>query len=91
MAALNVTVPASHDRFVQDQIASGAYPDADAVIVAALDHLADATLTDADRETRYRRLIQEGFDDADAGRSETVSDVRAWLDQLGREVKAEAR
>lgn len=90
MAALNVTVPASLDRFVQDQVASGAYPDADAVIVAALVHLADTLPTEADMETRYRRLIQEGLDDADAGRYETVTDVKAWLDQLGREVKAEA-
>ncbi|WP_298745345.1 hypothetical protein [uncultured Brevundimonas sp.] len=91
MAALTLTLPPALDRFVQDQVASGAYPDADAVVAAALDRLADDAMIEADRETRYRRLIQEGLDDLDAGRYETVTDVKAWLDQLGREVKAEPR
>ncbi|MDI1365095.1 MAG: hypothetical protein PSX79_09545 [bacterium] len=39
---------------------------------------------DAVRLARYRALIQEGLDDVEAGRFETVEDIDAWLNTLGR-------
>ncbi|MDP2259428.1 MAG: type II toxin-antitoxin system ParD family antitoxin [Caulobacter sp.] len=79
MTALKVTLDAPLDRFVEDQVASGAYPDAAAVVRAGLDRLRDDQ-----REERFKNLVQEGLDDIAAGRVETVDNVGAWLDGLGR-------
>ncbi|MDO8296771.1 MAG: type II toxin-antitoxin system ParD family antitoxin [Caulobacter sp.] len=80
MTALKVTLDAPLDRFVEDQIASGAYPDAGAVVRAGLDRLRE----DDARQTRFKALVQEGLDDLDAGRFETVEDIGGWLHDLGR-------
>jgi len=47
-------------------------------------HLDGPDADDALRLARFHALIQEGLDDLDAGRFETVDDVGAWLDGLGR-------
>lgn len=39
---------------------------------------------DARRVARFHALIQEGLDDLDAGRFIEVTDVKTWLDTLGR-------
>ncbi len=90
MPSRALSLSPDHLRFVDDQVASGAYPDAAAVIEEALERLANAQ-DDAAREARFDRLLQEGLDDLDAGRYETVTDTKAWLDGLAREVKAEPR
>ena len=72
-------------RFVEDQVRSGAYPDAAAVVRAGLDRLrADAEADEAAKEARYEALLQEGLDDLDAGRFETINDVSEWLAGRGR-------
>jgi len=84
MTALKVILDAPLDRFVEDQVASGAYPDAQAVVRAGLDRLRDDQRAEAARVTRFKALVQEGLDDIAAGRVETVDNVGAWLDGLGR-------
>ena len=39
---------------------------------------------EAARLARYRALIQEGLDELDRGEGVEVTDVKAWLDTLGR-------
>ncbi len=84
MTALKVTLDAPLGRFVEDQVASGAYPDANAVVRAGLDRLRDDQRAEAAKIERFKGLVQEGLDDIEAGRFETVDDVGAWLDGLGR-------
>ena len=56
---------------------------------AALDTPPDGLDADeARREARFWALIQEGLDDLEAGRYETVDDVGAWLDTLGHKPPA---
>lgn len=40
---------------------------------------------DAVRTARYRALVQEGLDELDRGEGIEVTDVKAWLDTLGRQ------
>lgn len=84
-----VALSPARDRFIDEQVAAGSYPDADAVVAAALDRLADDAEIEAEKEARFQRLIQEGIDDLDAGRYETVTDLKAFFDELEAEVEAE--
>lgn len=82
MSDLTFSIPEPLERFVDEQVETGAYPDAAAVLRAALERLqADA---DAAREARYRALLDEGLADFADGRFEVVDDTKAWLDQRGR-------
>jgi putative addiction module CopG family antidote len=82
MTALKVTLDAPLDRFVEDQVASGAYPDAAAVVRAGL----AALQSEAARVARFKALVQEGLDDISAGRVEVVEDIGAWFDQIEAEL-----
>ncbi len=87
MTALKVTLDAPLDRFVEDQVASGAYPDAAAVVRAGL----AALQSEAARVARFKALVQEGLDDISAGRVEVVEDIGAWFDQIEAELDEAAR
>jgi predicted transcriptional regulator len=53
-----------------------------------LDPAADCPLDaddDAARVARYHALVQEGLDELDRGEGIEVTDVKAWLDTLGRQ------
>jgi putative addiction module CopG family antidote len=82
MTALKVTLDAPLGRFVEDQIASGAYPDAAAVVRAGL----NALQTEAARVERFQALAREGVADMATGRFETVDDLGGWLDQIEAEL-----
>ncbi|MCF8506123.1 MAG: type II toxin-antitoxin system ParD family antitoxin [Caulobacter sp.] len=82
MTALKVTLDAPLGRFVEDQIASGAYPDAEAVVRAGL----TALRTEAARIERFQALAREGVADMAAGRFETVDDLGGWLDRIEAEL-----
>jgi len=82
MTALKVTLDAPLGRFVEDQIASGAYPDAGAVVRAGL----TALRTEAARIERFQALVREGAGDIDAGRFETVDNLGGWFDQIEAEL-----
>jgi len=82
MTALKVTLDAPLGRFVEDQIASGAYPDANAVVRAGL----TALRTEAARVERFQALVRAGADDIDAGRFQTVDSLGDWFDQIQAEL-----
>ena len=82
MTALKVTLDAPLGRFVEDQVASGAYPDAVAVVRAGL----AALRTEAARVERFQALVREGAEDIAAGRFETVEDTGRWFDQIEAEL-----
>ena len=90
MTALKITIPDALDRFVEEQVRSGAYPDAEAVVRAGLDRLRADAEQDAVRFARFHGAVQEGLEDLKVGRLETVDNIGAWLDELEAEVEAEA-
>ena len=80
MPGLKITVAKPLESFVEEQVRSGAYPDAESVVQAALIQFRDG---DAARTARYHALLQEGLDDFAAGRFEAVEDVDAWMNSRG--------
>lgn len=78
MTALKVTLVEPLDQFVQDQVASGAYPDADAVVSAGL------RLLESNTETMQRFLakVKTGVDQLDRGEGIEVTDLDAYFDAL---------
>ena len=81
MATRFVIPPEPPEAFVDAEVASGAYRDA--VLAAAVDLREQRR--EAEKVERFKALIQEGLDDLEAGRYETVDDVGAWLDQIEAE------
>ena len=84
MTTRNVSLPDTLDGFVEQQVASGAFLDANEVVSAGLrilQHRADRRAT---RLERLRAAIQVGLDQVERGEVEEVTDISAWLDGLGR-------
>lgn len=84
MTALKVNLEAPQELFVDEQVRSGAYPDADAVIRAALDRLKADAEAEARKEARFAALMRSSIDQVTRGDVERVDDTRAWLNGLGR-------
>lgn len=84
MTTLTVTLPEDLDRFVEEQVRSGAAPDAAEVVRLGVQRLKDAS----DSRARFRAKIQQGLDDFDNGRFEVVDDVEQWLEDIHAEVEA---
>ena len=89
MSALKVTLPDPLDRFVQDQIASGAYADAEDVIRASLRRFKTQSEAETERRRRFFEAVQLGLDDVERGDVVAVTDVRAFLDEIDAEIDAE--
>ncbi len=68
---MTVELTSEAERLVAEQVASGAYPDASAVILAALSRLAEPEFDDA-----LLDLLDEAEDDVDNGRVYALEDVR---------------
>ncbi len=81
MSTLKISLDADQDRFVEEQVRSGAYADAETVVRAAVDQFRES---EAARTERFHAKIQEGLDDLAAGRVEVVTDIRAWLEKVTR-------
>ena len=84
MTTRNVSLPDTLDGFVEQQVASGAFPDASEVVSAGLRLLQHRADRKAARLERLRAAIQVGQDQLDRGEGIEVHDVGAWLDGLGR-------
>ena len=84
MTTRNVSLPDTLDGFVEQQVASGAFPDASEVVSAGLRLLQHRTDRKAARLERLRAAIQVGQDQLDRGEGIEVHDITAWLDGLGR-------
>jgi antitoxin ParD1/3/4 len=88
MATRNVSLTGMLDKYVEDRIRSGAFQNASEVVRDALRLHKARTETEARKEERFRRLVQEGVDDIEAGRYEDIDDLDAWFDALEVEVDA---
>ena len=89
MATLKVTLPPALDRFVQNQVAAGDWPDAETLIHEAVLRLMPADQADAFRLERLNALLQIGLDQIDRGEVVEVTDIRAFIDEIEAEVEAE--
>lgn len=82
MTALKVTLVEPLDRFVQDQVASGAYPDADAVVSAGLRLLETDAGDEAEKMRRFLSKVRSGLDQLDRGEGIEVTDLQTYFDAL---------
>lgn len=89
MATRNVSLTDMLDAYVEDRVLSGAFQNASEVVRDALRLHKARSEDEARKEERFRRLVQEGIDDFEAGRYEVVTDLDAWFDALEAEVNAE--
>lgn len=89
MTALKVTLVEPLDQFVQDQVASGAYPDADAVVSAGLRLLETDAGDEAEKMRRFLSKVRSGLDQLDRGEGIEVTDLQTYFDAL--EAKAFGR
>jgi len=89
-AALNL--PPALDAFVEDQVASGAYPDREAVITDAVERLRERAAADQDDDAKLARLnakLQKAVDSLDRGEGIEITDLTAHFDEIEAEVEAE--
>lgn len=84
MSIVTLSLPEPLDRFVDEQVASGTYPDVAAVIRTAVERLQEDSVEEAAKTARLNAMLQAGLDDFDTGRFETVDDIPAWLAERGR-------
>ncbi len=89
MTALKVTLPPALDRFVQDQLAGGAWPDAETLIHEAILRMMPRAEADAFRIERFNALVQVGLDQLDRGEGIVVDDIGAFFDEIQAEIDAE--
>ncbi|HTX48942.1 MAG TPA: type II toxin-antitoxin system ParD family antitoxin [Caulobacteraceae bacterium] len=92
MATRNVSLTGMLDDYVEDRVRSGAFQNASEVVRDALRlHKARAD-EEARKEERFRRLIQEGIDDIEAGRYEDIDldHLDEWFGRLVAEVNETA-
>ena len=89
MTTLSVDLPEPLDRFVQEQVASGAYADAEDVVRASLRRFKTQAEEDARKLGRLKDAIQVGLDQLDRGEGVQVDDLRSLLDEIEAEVEAE--
>jgi len=89
-AALNL--PPALDAFVEDQVASGAYPDREAVITDAVERLRERAAADQDDDAKLARLnakLQKAVESLDRGEGIEITDLTAHFDEIEAEVEAE--
>lgn len=88
--ALNL--PAPLDAFVEEQVASGAYPDRDAVITDAVDRLREQAAADLDDDdaklARLNAKLQKAIDSLDRGEGIEITDLDAYFDGVMKRVRA---
>ena len=88
MADAALTLPPALARFVEAQVASGDYPDAETLIHDAILRLMPRAEADAFRLARFNALVQVGLDQLDRGEVIVVHDIKAFLDDIEAEVEA---
>lgn len=68
-----VDLTEEQDRFLEQQVASGRFASVEAAMQAALSLLADAVAHEAERRAAFNAAVQQGWDDIEAGRYDTVA------------------
>jgi Arc/MetJ-type ribon-helix-helix transcriptional regulator len=85
---LHLTLSEEETRFIESQVATGAFSSPEAAIHAALGLLAEElAVDDVDEDAALRRFLDEvqiGLDQLDRGEFVEVTDVKSWLQSLGR-------
>ena len=89
MTSRSVSLPDTLDGFVDQQVASGAFPDASEVVSAGLRLLQHRADRKAARLERLRAAIQVGLDDLERGDFVEVTDLDAYFRDLEGKVEAE--
>lgn len=90
MKTLTIALPELLDRFVEEQVASGDYGDAESVIVASLLRAKAEADAEAVKMERFLAKVQVGIDQIERGEGIEVTDVRAFLDEIMAEIDAAA-
>lgn len=80
MSSMTIRLSPPLDDYVEEKVRSGDFRDRTEVVERALAQMRE----DDARLERLREAINEGLDELDAGLGIEVTDVRAWLDGLGR-------
>lgn len=80
MSSMTISLSPPLDDYVEEKVRSGDFRDRTEVVERALKQMRE----DDVRLERLREAINEGLDELDAGLGIEVTDVRAWLDGLGR-------
>lgn len=92
MADDALNLPAPLDAFVEEQVASGAYPDRDAVITDAVDRLREQAAADLDDDdaklARLNAKLQKAIDSLDRGEGIEITDLDAYFDGVMKRVRA---
>lgn len=91
MANPALNLPPALDAFVEEQVASGAYADRDAVIVDAVDRLREQAVATLDDDTKLLRLnakLQEAVDSLDRGEGIEIKDLNAYFDGVMTRARA---
>ncbi len=93
MAQAALILSAPLDAFVEELVASGAYPDRDAVIADALSLLSERfAAEETDDETKLARLnikLQKAIDSLDRGEGIEITDLDAYFDAMEAEIERE--
>jgi putative addiction module CopG family antidote len=84
MTAHLVQIPEALDRFVDEQVKSGQFTSVSELVTASLKLMAEELADDEARERRFWDRVQVGVDQIDRGEYEEVTNVKSWLDGLGR-------
>ena len=88
MATRNVNLTGMLDAYVEERVRSGSFQNASEVVRDALRLHKARSEEEARKRERFKRLVQEGIDDFEAGRYEVVTDLDAWFDELEAEIDA---
>ena len=86
MPTQKIDLPEPLDRFVEDRIRSGYYPEVDSVVRAGLGLLKARTDRDRRKLARLNAAIQVGIDEVERGEVIDVDDLGAWFDAIEAEI-----
>jgi antitoxin ParD1/3/4 len=92
MPTRNVSLTEHFDHFIETGITSGRFSNASEVVREGLRLLEQREREDKAKIAWLRAAAREGFDQLDRGEGiqfESMDDVDAFVDQIGREVSAE--
>ncbi|HVJ84148.1 MAG TPA: type II toxin-antitoxin system ParD family antitoxin [Caulifigura sp.] len=90
MSTSSIQLTDEQRQFVQSQIDSGRYPNAEAVLATALDILEREIEDEPEKRKALLAAAKVGFDELDAGLGITFTDSRSlkeWMDQKLQEAK----
>lgn len=94
MPTRNIELPDHYERFIEEQVASGRFKDADEVMRAGLQLLEQQTDEDLEKLSALRALAAQGFDELDHGLGVMLDDaaeLEAHIATLGRRAASQLK